>query len=66
MEMFLFSIVESGMKVCGGKTKTECMKKLKKVVNDRGRELFLQTIKDVTKQMYESTGINPRYREAAK
>lgn len=58
---FSISLAEAGMKVCDGKTKTECIDKLKKFVDDRGKETFLQMVKDATEQMYKTTGINPRY-----
>lgn len=59
---FSISLAEAGMKVCDGKTKTECIDKLKKFVDNRGQETFLQIVKDVTEKMYKATGINPRYR----
>lgn len=59
---FSISLAEAGMKVCDGKTKTECIDKLKKFVDNRGQETFLQMVKDVTEKMYKATGINPRYR----
>ena len=58
---FSISLAEAGMKVCDGKTKTECIDKLKKFVDDRGKETFLQIVKDATEKMYKATGINPRY-----
>ena len=58
---FSISLAEAGMKVCDGKTKTECIDKLKKFVDDRGKETFLQMVKDATEKMYKVTGINPRY-----
>ena len=60
---FSISLAEAGMKVCDGRTKTECINKLKKFVDDRGKETFLQLVKDVTERMYKVTGINPRYKE---
>lgn len=57
------SLAEAGIKVCDGNTKTECIDKLKKFVDDRGRETFLQMVKDATDRMYKATGINPRYKE---
>ncbi len=59
---FSISLAEAGMKVCDGKTKTECIDKLKKFVDDRGKETFLQMVKDATEKMYKATGINPRYK----
>lgn len=59
---FSISLAEAGMKVCDGKTKTECINKLKKFVDDRGKETFLQMVKDATERMYKVTGINPRYK----
>lgn len=61
---FSISLAEAGMKVCDGKTKTECLNKLKKFVDDRGKETFLQMVKDATERMYKATGINPRYNVA--
>lgn len=61
---FSISLAEAGMKVCDGKTKTECINKLKKFVEDRGKETFLQMVKDATDKMYKVTGINPRYKVA--
>lgn len=61
---FSISLAEAGMKVCDGKTKTECINKLKKFVDDRGKETFLQMVKDATEKMYKVTGINPRYKVA--
>ena len=61
---FSISLAEAGMKVCDGRTKTECFKKLKKFVDDRGKETFLQMVKDATERMYKATGINPRYEVA--
>lgn len=61
---FSISLAEAGMKVCDGKTKTECINKLKKFVDDRGKETFLQMVKDATERMYKVTGINPRYKVA--
>ena len=61
---FSISLAEAGMKVCDGKTKTECINKLKKFVDDRGKEKFLQMVKDATEKMYKVTGINPRYKVA--
>lgn len=43
---FSISPAEAGMKVCDGRTKTECINKLKKFVDDRGNETFLQMVKD--------------------
>lgn len=61
---FSISLAEAGMKVCDGRTKTECINKLKKFVDDRGKETFLQMVKDATDRMYKVTGINPRYKVA--
>jgi hypothetical protein len=61
---FSISLAEAGMKVCDGNTKTECINKLKKFVDDRGKETFLQMVKEATEQMYKATGINPRYNVA--
>lgn len=61
---FSISLAEAGMKVCDGRTKTECINKLKKIVDDRGKEIFLQMVKDATEKMYKVTGINPRYEVA--
>lgn len=61
---FSISLAEAGMKVCDGKTKTECINKLKKFVDVRGKETFLQMVKDATEKMYKTTGINPRYKVA--
>ena len=61
---FSISLAEAGMKVCDGKTKTECIDKLKKFVDDRGKETFLQIVKDATDRVYKTTGINPRYEVA--
>ena len=61
---FSISLAEAGMKVCDGNTKTECINKLKKFVDDRGQETFLQMVKDATEKMYKVTGINPRYKVA--
>ncbi len=61
---FSISLAEAGMKVCDGKTKTECINNLKKFVDNRGKEIFLQKVKDATEKMYKATGINPRYKVA--
>lgn len=61
---FSISLAEAGIKLCTGKTKTECINKLKKFVDDRGKETFLQMVKDATEKMYKATGINPRYKIA--
>lgn len=58
---FSISLAEAGMKVCNGNTKTECINKLKKFVDDRGKEIFLQMVKETTEKIYKVTGINPRY-----
>ena len=58
---FSISLAEAEMKVCDGKTKTECINNLKKFIDDRGKETFLQMVKDATERMYKATGINPRY-----
>jgi len=63
---FSISLAEAGMKVCDGKTKTECINNLKKFVDNRGKETFLQMVKDATEKMYKATGINPRYEVAYK
>lgn len=60
--IFSISLAEAGVKVCDGKTKTECINNLKKFVDDRGKETFLQMVKDTTERMYKATGINPRYK----
>lgn len=62
--IFSISLAEAGMKVCDGRTKTECIDRLKKFVEDRGKETFLQMVKDATEKMYKVTGINPRYKVA--
>jgi len=59
---FSISLAEAGMKVCDGNTKTECIDNLKKFVDSRGKETFLQMVKEATEQMYKATGINPRYK----
>lgn len=41
-------LAEAGVKVCGSKSKTACMQMLKKFVVDKGKEGFLQAVKDVT------------------
>ncbi len=61
---FSISLAEAGIKVCDGRTKTECIDKLKKFVDVRGIEIFLQMVKDTTEKMYKATGINPRYKLA--
>lgn len=61
---FSISLAEAGMKVCDGRTKTECIGKLKKFVDERGKETFLRMVKDATEMMYKATGINPRYQVA--
>lgn len=61
---FSISLAEAGMKVCDGRTKTDCINKLKKYVDDRGKETFLQLVKDATERMYKATGMNPRYKVA--
>ena len=63
---FSISLAEAGIKVCDGKTKTECINNLKKFVDNRGKETFLQMVKDATEKMYKATGINPRYEVAYK
>lgn len=63
---FSISLAEAGMKVCDGNTKTECIYNLKKFVDSRGKETFLQMVKDATEKMYKVTGINPRYEVAYK
>lgn len=60
---FSISLAEAGMIVCDGRTKTECINKLKKFVDDKGKETFLQMVKDATERMYKINGINPRYKE---
>lgn len=59
---FSISLAKAGLKICDGKTKTECIDKLKKFIEDRGKETFLQMVKDVTERMYKVIGINPRYK----
>lgn len=61
---FSISLAEAGMKVCDGRTKTECINKLKKFVDSKGKETFLQMVIDATEKMYKATGINPRYKVA--
>lgn len=61
---FSISLAESGMKVCDGRTKIECIDKLNKYVDDKGKEIFLQMVKNATEKMYKVTGINPRYKVA--
>lgn len=61
---FSVFLAKAGIKVCGGKTKTECINKLKIFVDNKGKETFLQMVKDVTEKMYKATGINPRYEVA--
>lgn len=61
---FSISLAEAGMKVCDGRTKAECVDRLKKFVDSRGKEIFLQMVKDATEKMYKATGINPRYKVA--
>lgn len=56
-------LAEAGRKVCDGKSKTECINRLKKTVNDKGKEAFLQIVKDATEQISKIAGINPRYKE---
>ena len=34
------------------------------IVDDKGKETFLQMVKDATEKMYKVTGINPRYKVA--
>lgn len=60
--LYSISLAESGMRICEGKTKTECFEKLKRLVKDKGLETFLQLVKDATEQVYKVTGINPRYK----
>lgn len=62
--IYSISLAEAGIKVCDGKTKTECVNNLKKFVDDRGKETFLQMVKDATEKMYKAAGINPRYKVA--
>lgn len=59
--IFSISLAEAGMRVCDGKTKKECFKKLEKLVDDKGEETFLQIVKDTTEKIYKTAGINPRY-----
>lgn len=61
---FSISLAEAGMKVCDGRTKTDCINKLKKYVDDKGKETFLKLVKDATERMYKATGMNPRYKVA--
>lgn len=63
---FSISIAEAGMKVCDGRTKTECINKREQFVDDKGIELFLQMIKKVTNDIYNAIGLNPRYKNNIK
>lgn len=61
---FSVSLSKSGLKICDGKTKTKCIDNLKKFVDEKGQEVFLQLVKDATEQVYKAIGINPRYNVA--
>lgn len=72
VDMFIFysngnwnlSLAESGLKVTSRRTKAECMKNLKKVIDKSGKDPFVKLVKDQTERVKKLMGINPRYKAA--
>lgn len=62
---YTLSIEESGGLVTSGKSKNECMEKLKKAVESMGgKDGFLKRIEDFNKMILERAGKNPLYEVA--
>lgn len=56
------SLAESGVCVTRGKTKSECMEKLKKFVGSRGKDKFVKLVREKTGYVMNQIGVNPRYK----
>ena len=62
---YTLSIEESGGLVTSGKSKNECMEKLKNAVESMGgKDGFLKRIEDFNKMILERAGKNPLYEAA--
>jgi len=55
------SHAETGICLARGKNKTECLKNLKNLVDQLGKENFYIKLKNTIKIVSENAGINPRY-----
>lgn len=72
IEMFLhcdngiwkISHAEVGMSLASGKTKTECMQKLKELVDNKGMDFLNNRIEEAKKMVFNRAGMNPRYNVA--
>ena len=72
IDMFIFcdngiwklSHVETGMCITKGKNKTECMQKLKEIIDNKGIDGFNQLIEDIKQKIFERAGMNPLYEVA--
>lgn len=72
MEMFLhcdngtwkISHAEVGVSLASGKNKTECMQKLKELVDKNGMDFINNRIEEVKKMVSNRAGMNPRYNVA--
>lgn len=62
--MWKVSHAEAGMSLASGKTKTECMQKLKELVDNKGMDFLNNRIEEVKKMIFNRAGMNPRYNVA--
>ena len=62
---YTLSIEESGGLITSGKTKSECMEKLKNAVESMGgKDGFLKRLEEFNKMILERAGKNPLYEVA--
>lgn len=59
--MWKISHAEVGMSLANGKSKTECMQKLKEFINKNGMDFLNNRIEEAKKMVFNRAGMNPRY-----
>ncbi len=63
-KIWKLSHAEIGMNIASGKSKTECMQKLKALINSKGKDGINQLVENNKQMIFSKAGINPRYKIA--
>jgi hypothetical protein len=58
---YILTVVENGIKVASGKSKTDCMNNLKCFVDKIGKEQLISKIAEATEMVTKNAGRNPLY-----
>ncbi len=63
-QLWKLSHAEIGMSITSGKNKSECMQKLKELIDSKGKDGFNQLVENNKQIIFNRAGMNPRYKTA--